>query len=203
MLLDRTTSRRKRETLVRIWSALEAIRTGGDRSTRPQKYTVAAVRRRLAAAGTPIGESTILNRGQGDDYRALIRAYEDEYGSTRSDVTGDDTLALEIADPRLQARIRLVLQQNRALQHRVDILHRDYNRLVADAARGATPASQTTPPPAADITPREIRAVRRFLERIADHRWQVDEPTGAILDRRGDEIAEPGFVFALRRITAR
>lgn len=184
-----------------IWRALEAIRTDAARRRQPATYTYAAVRRELEQGGTPIAESTILNKPQGLDYQLLIGTYQEDHGAKQRAATDEESLALEIKDPRLQARIRIVLQQNRALQHRLDVVHRDYNRLVGQSAQAALPAAAAAQPPGgADFTTREVMAVRQFLDHIPDHLWQVDEASGAILDHREDEIAAPGFVHALRRI---
>ena len=201
MVVERTRSPQKRANLARIWNALETIRADAERRRGPGKYTVAEVRRRLESAGTPIGESTILNKGQGDDYQALIKAYQAQYAQTEPMDAPDDAWAWEISDPRLQARIRIVLQQNRALQKRLDIVRRDYQHLVREEPRPSLPAPSASGSNPTDFAPREVRAVRRFLDRVADYGWQIDEASGAIIDQHGLEIAEPGFVHALRRVT--
>jgi hypothetical protein len=200
-LLTRTTNRTKRQNLERIWGALEAIRAEAERTKRPAKYTDAEVLRRLRDAGTPIGENTIRNKGQGDDYRALIDEYEAQYAAPRlSSADDDESLTLAIPDQRVAARVRIVMQQNRALRHRIDILHQQLQRMAADGDQKRILAPAAPSGAHEGVSPREAVAVRHFLEHIGQHLWSIDEETGAILDRHQSEIAPPGFVQALRRI---
>ena len=197
-LRDQARNSVKRQNLERIWNALEALRAEAGKRKRPGHYTPAAVMRWLEEAGTPIGESTIRNPGQGDDYRALIKTYQAQYAEQPSSVEDDD-LSLSISDQRLAARVRVLQRQNRALKERNDILHTQYQRLVSEGAPPALPAPVTAAP-RPPVSSRETTAVRQFLERAHLHCWSIDEATGAILDHREDEIAPPGFVQALRRI---
>lgn len=199
----RTTNTTKRKNLERIWAALEAIRAEAVRQKRPAEYTQSAVLRRLQEAGTRLGENTIRNRGQGDDYRALIEEYRNQYGTiSRANNRGDDDdLPLAISDQRIAARVRAVVRQNRSLKERNDILHEQYQRLVSSRPPPALPTPVLAlPAPPSPVGPREAAAVRHFLDHLPELHWHIHEASGAILDRYENEVAPPGFAQALRRI---
>lgn len=201
----------KKQNLARVWDALEGLRRDAERRRTPAAYTTASVLRWLKEAGRPMGESTIRNKPQGDDYQLLIATYAAQHGARPAPAATDDALVLRIADPAVQASVRTVIHQNRALRASNDILLKQMQRLASEAPRdhastsapaalpaGATAASALGQAP----DPREAIAVRQFLERLPQHLWTVDEPTGAILDRFANEVAPPGFVHALRRLAA-
>jgi hypothetical protein len=192
-LLMSTHSSRRRRNIERVWIALEALRQRG-----AQDFRIPAVARELGDSGPK--EQSIRNR-EGEVFRQLISAYAEEVAPSRTLSTlDDDELALSIPDPSITARIGAVLAQNRALRLRNDLLHEQFAMLCNSTI---DPSVLTPAPPhsgGADFSAAERKAVAGFLRGATRMAWTIDDASGAILDERGNEVAPPYFVDALRKI---
>lgn len=200
-LLARAKHPSKKAHLRHVWDALEVLR-----GQRPKVFTVAAVCRQLAESKHPLAQSTVRNQ-QGADYRTLISAYASQCASARNSMADDADAMLDgITDAHIAVRIKQLQAERNAFKRQVDIMHARFQEL-ATMAPAASPAPHG-PPARATLTAgssgfaaRDVAAVRRFLDTgIADLGWRIDEPSGAVLDKHGSEVAGPGFVSALRRI---
>lgn len=192
----------KRRNLAHIWSALQTLT-----KKKTKQFTVAVVLVALHEAKVRIAESSIRNK-QGKDYQALIAAYDAQFGTQDAAAPDSDAFVHGIEDQRVALRVRQLMVENKSLKFRNDILHADFQRLTAEisASSPATKSASVSPAlPLLDsgVAPRGVEAVRKFLDGVEERGWHIDEPTGALLDRRMAEIAGPGFVFALRQIVGR
>lgn len=193
-MLAETESTRKRKSIQAVWDALRSMTDRGEKDFRVPK--VAAAIARLGLTGPK--EQSIRNR-EGESFRTLIAAYAEEHGQVRRPSGDeDDDLALAIGDPKVAARVRAVLAQNRALKHRNDLLHQQYAKLVDRPALPAPAAAGDAAGPG--LSADEARAVAAFLRALDAQGWREDRGTGAILDHRGSEIAPPYFADALRKV---
>jgi hypothetical protein len=193
----------KRRNLEHVWSVLQALK-----KRKAKKFTVAVVLVALQEAKVRLAESSIRNKQQGRDYRALINAYDAQFG-TQDGAGADDSDAFVhgIEDQRAALRIKQLLAQTKALITRNDFLHAEFRRLTAEISASSPAAKNVSTAPAISLlnsgfAKRDVEAVRQFLDGAEGRGWRIDEPTGAVLDRQGSEVAAPGFVFALRQIIA-
>lgn len=190
----------KRRNLEHIWSALQTLK-----KKKTKQFTVAVVLVALREVKVRIAESSIRNK-QGKDYQALIAAYDAQFG-TQDGAASDDSDAFVhgIEDQRVALRVRQLMVENKSLKFRNDILHADFHRLTAEISASSPSTKTVSASPGLPMLPsgfekRHVEAVRKFLQDIDGRGWHIDEPTGAVLDRKGTEIAGPGFVFVLRQI---
>ena len=206
-LRARTSNKRKRTNLERVWTALEHL---GRLKTKD--FSVAAVARAVDALGLPGPKAQSIRNADGRDFRELISAYAAESGDAeqakRSSV--DEQLVTTISDPKSREQVKLLLADNASLQYRIDCLKALVGNLSPvsltrpeDGERGAAqtalPAPQGVAP---DLSDREIGSIRAFIENVDQVECTWDEGSGALLDRDGYEVAPPAFLDALRKVIA-
>jgi hypothetical protein len=190
----------KRRNLEHVWSVLQTLK-----KKKAKRFTIAVVLVALHEARVRLAESSIRNK-QGRDYQALINAYDAQFGTQDSaGVDDSDAFVHGIEDQRVALRIKQLLAQTKALITRNDFLHAEFRRLTAEVSASSPAAKNVSASPAIPLlssgfAKRDVEAVRQFLDSVEGRGWRIDEPTGALLDRRGAEVAAPGFVFALRQI---
>lgn len=190
----------KRRNLEHVWSALQTLKR-----KKAKRFTVSGVLVALHDANVRLAESSVRNK-QGRDYRALIDAYDEQFG-THTDAAIDDSDAFVhgIEDQRVAVRIRQLLAQNKALITRNDFLHAEFRRVTAEFNPSNPGPKSVSAPHGLPMLPSgfeklHVESVRKFLQDFEGRGWHIDEPTGAVLDRKGMEIAGPGFAFVLRQI---
>lgn len=202
-LLARSTSTRKRNTVARLWRALEHLR-----SVHSHDFSLANVARTIESLGLEgPAEQTLRNNR---DFRNLIAAYASEHGGKKRKPAEEDELLATIPDLGTRAAVRLLQADNASLKRRNDMLHNLIRGLelrtgaVAAVVAGATDGevSALPAPTTLSFTRAEIHSVDRFLGTMGrDHGWEADETTGAVVwASNGMEVAGPGFYNALRKI---
>lgn len=171
------------------------------RETNTSDYTIAAVARGVLALGYSGPKEQSIRNKEGKDYRDLIAAFAKEYNEPKAKrIPLEDDLVASISDHRAAARVLMIINENRSLQRRIDILHTQYKQLAAIelTPQGVGPRVAAARPQFSDM---EIGAVRKFLSRVEDVDCSFDIHTGALLhERHGLEIGPPGFQQALLKI---
>jgi hypothetical protein len=199
-LLARTASAKKRGNIERVWAALEDMR-----ARKEKDFSLASVSKAIERLGLPGPKYQSMRNKEGADFRALVDAYRQAHGRAPTVAgeagDGDEDLALAIADPTLQQRVRVLVRQVRALQDRNRILHDQVVRTSSESSAPASTAPHSHPVGEAAFTEDEVEAVEGFLGRLEPLGLLPDEHTGSILDRRSNrEVAPPYFLDALKRL---
>lgn len=117
----------------------------------------------------------------------------------------DYTELNSIPDPTLRHQVKLLIAQNTSLKSQLDIVRR-----VKDAPTITLVATAGTPLPGGaqrsaipQLVESEIDAIRDFVaERSLKSRGLLEHEDGSITTRDGRDLADPGFVSALRKILA-
>ncbi|BCB22454.1 gamma-mobile-trio protein GmtX [Bosea sp. ANAM02] len=162
-----------------------------------------------------IAESSIRNkRGGANPYLELYRAWEDagevilarprKMGKAKPGEIIDYTELSSIPDPTLRHQVKLLIAQNTSLKSQLDIV-----RQVKNAPTITLVATPGTPPPGSQRTSlpqlaeSEVEAIRDFVaERKLKSRGLAEHEDGSVTTRDGRDLADPGFVSALRKILA-
>ncbi len=211
-MLCRTESKRKKNNLTNVWTALEHLR-----QLKVEEFTVASVGRAINGLGLVGPKTQSIRNEEGQDFRDLIRAYDAEHGKRRDAkvLPADEELVVSIPDLRTAAHVRMVLNENASLKRRIDLLHATFRKLdqirqIPPEVYDETPSQVVSAAPgnlfpspgrSHAFTPMEIAAVRRFIDNLDELDCTIDDDTGALLhNRTGLEIASPGFYFALRKV---
>ncbi len=161
-----------------------------------------------------------MRNSEGEDFRTLIRTYASEYGPGQvKEIPLDEEIVASIDNHRMAAIVQGVLAENKSLKYRVDLLKNQFKKLqqfpsvpvvVSDRAwvesQLALPEPQSLPltTRSSAFEERECAAVRMFLDNLSSLEEVIPDPagTGALLHaRHGWEVAPPGFLQALRKIT--
>ena len=165
-------------------------------------YSIATIGRLSAEQGGPAA-GAIRNK-TGEAYRALIKVFADSVvGKARK---GSDTSSAQVdmilegvTDPVLRARLGLLLAELKATRAQLLAARHLANQT---ATLDLTPASsdRLPSPPAADLTPLEVRALENAIsQETMDHwGWHADE-TGRITTDAGRTVFAAGFVTAIRK----
>lgn len=196
ILLSTAKNNKRRQTVEALRAACEA------ESGQPRPhFDYAHIARRVKEMRL-VGGPTLRTIYNNRELKAFIDAYEARYEPEAP--KGEEHVLRGISDLQTRHEVRLLLAEKEKLQRRVQILHEQFQRLSVAAA--PTPV-HAAPAPAASLSEDEIRerrAVSTFVRLVERHGMYWDNASGALMQSRDDrarEVAGPGFLQALQRLT--
>ena len=197
--VSRTNNARRLNSLRNLYKTLRHLLSVGSDVT-----SVAAVARSIEELGFDVPKAQSIRNVEGKDFRDLIGAYVTLSGAKKSGKPDDDEiLVLGIADLRVAAQVRWILNENRSLKRRLDLLHAEFQRL--EPVKLLSAAAPTSEPNSegelVGFTEIEIEAVKQFRANLIDIHCIIDETSGALLYNESFEVAPPGFGQALTKLT--
>lgn len=202
-ILARTVSGRKKRYLSNVRQALAHLRDLGS-----SDFSWANVGRAVEGLGLPGPKTQSIRNADGKDYRDLITAFAAEAGvRPEAKATPEDEIEAKLVgvDLRTAAQVRWILQENKSLKRRLDLLKRAFSELQPvteqELVAGRMPALAPGAAAGQAFTDAEVAAVRKFLTDLPELDWEVDPSSGALVRRGGFDVAAPGFYQALQKIT--
>ncbi|KQW84706.1 gamma-mobile-trio protein GmtX [Ensifer sp. Root127] len=198
-IVARTDNQRRLNSLANLYNTLRHLVSVGSNIT-----SVAAIASAVESLGFHAPKAQSIRNVEGKDFRDLIGAYITLNGvAAPSEPSNDEKLVGGIDDLQVAAQVRWILNENRSLKRRLDLLHAAFQKLEPVKLIGAS----TSVGEAGDsddlvgFTEMEIEAVSQFLANISDIYCTIDETSGALLYKEDLEIAPPGFGQALAKLT--
>lgn len=197
--VSRTDNPRRLNSLRNLYNTLRHLLSVGSNVT-----SVAAIARTVEELGFNAPKAQSIRNVEGRDFRDLISAYLALSDDKRSGEPSDDEkLVVGIEDLQVAAQVRWILNENRSLKRRLDLLHAAFQKLEPLKLLSAAPSSKE-PGSGSDLvgfTEIEIEAVREFRANLSDIYCVIDETSGALLYKENLEVAPPGFGQALAKLT--
>ncbi|KQS77322.1 MULTISPECIES: gamma-mobile-trio protein GmtX [unclassified Rhizobium] len=197
--VSRTDNTRRLNSLRNLYSTLRHLLSVGSDAT-----SVAAIARSLKELGFDVPKAQSIRNVEGKDFRELIHTYVTLSGAKKSGKTSDDeNFVYGIEDLRIAAQVRWILNENRSLKRRLDLLHAEFQRLepVKLLSAGAPASDFGSEGELVGFTEIEIEAVKQFRENLIDIHCNIDETSGALLYNESFEVAPPGFGQALTKLS--
>lgn len=197
--VSRTDNPRRLNSIRNLYNTLRHLLSVGSNAT-----SVAAIARSIEALGFKAPKAQSIRNVEGKDFRDLINAYLALIDNKRSGGPSDDEkLVAGIVDLQVAAQVRWVLNENRSLKRRLDLLHAAFQKLEPVKLLSAPSSSRETGSGGelAGFTKIEIQAVRDFQANISDIHCVIDRKSGALLYKGNLEVAPPGFGQALAKLT--
>lgn len=197
--VTRTNNTRRLNSLRNLYKTLRHLLSVGSDIT-----SVAAIARSIEELGFDVPKAQSIRNVEGKDFRDLIGAYVTLSGAKKSGKPNDDeNLVLGIADLRVAAQVRWILNENRSLKRRLDLLHAEFQGLKpVKLLSAAAPTSESgSEGELVGFTEIEIEAVKQFRANLIDIHCIIDETSGALLYNDSFEVAPPGFGQALTKLT--
>ncbi|NKL24928.1 gamma-mobile-trio protein GmtX [Rhizobium leguminosarum] len=198
-IVARTDSQRRLNSLRNIYDTLRHLL-----SVKSNATSVAAIARAVASLGFTAPKAQSIRNVEGKDFRDLITAYTALIdGGKSSEPSNDEKLVGGIDDLQVAAQVRWILNENRSLKRRLDLLHEAFQKLEPLKLLSAVPSNNEAGSEAEffGFTKMEIDAVREFQANLSDIQCVIDETSGALLYRGNLEVAPPGFGQALVKLT--
>lgn len=199
--VSRTTNARRRNSLENLYKTLRHLLSVGSNVT-----SVAAVARSIADLGFNAPKAQSIRNVEGKDFRDLIDSYLALSDRNVSDTPSDDQkLVSGIDDLQVAAQVRWILNENRSLKRRLDLLHAAFQKLEPIKLLTTAAATDEFDGDAGHIsfTEMEIDAVREFQANLSDIHCTLDAASGALLYNGNLEVAPPGFGQALAKVTGK
>lgn len=195
--VTRTNNKRRLNSLRNLYKTLRHLLSVGSDVT-----SVAAIARSIEELGFDAPKAQSIRNVEGKDFRDLIGAYVTLSGAKQFEKNNDDEkLVLGIADLRAAAQVRWILNENRSLKRRLDLLHAEFQELKPVKVLSATAPDSGGEGELIGFTEIEIEAVKQFRANLVDIRCVIDETSGALLYNGSFEVAPPGFGQALTKLT--
>ncbi|MFB9270058.1 gamma-mobile-trio protein GmtX [Bradyrhizobium erythrophlei] len=197
--VSRTDNPRRLNSLRNLYDTLRHLLSIGSNAT-----SVAAIARSIETLGFNAPKAQSIRNVEGKDFRDLINAYLALIDDKRSGGPSDDEkLVGGIVDLQIAAQVRWILNENRSLKRRLDLLHAAFQTLEPVKLLSASPPSgkPESGGELAGFTKIEIEAVREFQANISDIHCVIDKKSGALLYKGNLEVAPPGFGQALAKLT--
>lgn len=197
--VTRTNNTRRLNSLRNLYKTLRHLLSVGSDVT-----SVAAIARSVEELGFDVPKAQSIRNVEGKDFRDLIGAYVTLSGAKKSGKPNDgENLVLGIADLRVAAQVRWILNENRSLKRRLDLLHAEFQGLKpVKVLSAAAPSSESgSEGELVGFTEIEIEAVKQFRANLIDIHCIIDETSGALLYNDSFEVAPPGFGQALTKLT--
>jgi hypothetical protein len=199
-IVSRSNNPRRLNSLRNLYETLRHLLSVGSNAT-----SVAAIARSVETLGFKAPKAQSIRNAEGKDFRDLIGAYLALIDGKKSgDASDDEKLVGSIVDLQVAAQVRWVLNENRSLKRRLDLLHAAFQKLepVKLLSASAPNGESSTEGELAGFTKIEIEAVRQFQANISDVHCVIDKKSGALLYKGNLEVAPPGFGQALAKLTA-
>ncbi|MCA2431204.1 hypothetical protein HFN06_07060 [Rhizobium leguminosarum] len=198
-IISRTDSQRRLNSLKNLYDTLRHLV-----SVKSNATSVAAIARAVESLGFNAPKAQSIRNVEGKDFRELISAYIALGDDGKSDEpSNDEKLVGGIDDLQVAAQVRWILNENRSLKRRLDLLHEAFQKLEPLKLLSAAPSSNEVGSEGEFVgfTKMEIDAVREFQANLSDIQCVIDETSGALLYRGNLEVAPPGFGQALVKLT--
>lgn len=196
--VSRTNNKRRLNSLHNLYKTLRhLLSVGSDVSS------VAAIARSIQDLGFDVPKAQSIRNVEGKDFRDLIGAYATLSSAKESGKANDEeSFVLGIVDLRVAAQVRWVLNENRSLKRRLDLLHAEFQRLQPiKLLSAAAPINESvSEDDLVAFTDIEIQAVKLFRTNLIDIDCVLDETSGALLYKGSFEVAPPGFGQALTKL---
>lgn len=200
-IVARTDSQRRLNSLKNLYETLRHLL-----SVKSSATSVAAVARAVHSLGHTAPKAQSIRNVEGKDFRDLIAAYTNLSDDRKSGApSDDDKLVGDIEDLKIAAQVRWLLNENRSLKRRLDLLHAQFQKIepIRLLAAGLPSDDAGSERESHGLTKIEIDAVRQFRSNLPDIDCVIDETSGALLYREKLEIAPPGFGQALVKLTGK
>lgn len=197
--VSRTDNPRRLNSLRNLYNTLRHLLSVGS-----NVRSVAAITRSVETLGFNAPKAQSIRNAEGKDFRDLIGAYLALSDDKRSGEPSDDEkLVVGITDLQVAAQIRWILNENRSLKRRLDLLHAAFQKLEPVKLLSTSHPSNESDSEGelSGFTKIEIDAVREFQTNISDIHCLIDEASGALLYNGNLEVAPPGFAQALAKLT--
>lgn len=196
--VSRTENPRRLNSLRNLYDTLRHLLSVGSDVT-----SVAAIARSIEALGFAAPKAQSIRNAEGKDFRDLISAYvalSDDKGTVEP--SDDEKLVGGIVDLQVAAQVRWILNENRSLKRRLDLLHAAFQKLEPIKLLNASPSvgEAGNRDELVGFKQAEIEAVRQFRANVSDINCAIDESSGALLYKGSLEVAPPGFGQAISKL---
>lgn len=200
---------RRRNNIDRLFEALMDIY-----QSKSVDYSISNVASTINRLGHNSSKEQTIRNAEGADFREMISAFREAFGIVKAKATTekDGDLAASLPDIKTRARVEWLMEENKILKRRLDLLHNLVRTMepvhdvaLTDGTRlQLAPAHATSADQKNLFTESEQRSIRAFLSNVDEIGCVFDASSGAlIMLENGLEIAPPRFLHALNKALAK
>jgi hypothetical protein len=200
---------RRRNNIDRLYEALMHIH-----QSKSVDYSISNVARVINQLGHTSPKEQTIRNAEGIDFREMIAAFREAFGTFKAKAATDrdNDLAAGLPDIKTRARVEWLVEENKILKRRLDLLHNLVRTMepvhdvaLTDGTRlQLAPAHATSAGEKNLYTDIEQKSVRAFISNVDEIGCVFDERSGAlIMLESGLEIAPPRFLHVLNKVLAK